>query len=70
MFLRAGDVRIGDGGPLRGQVEIVTILGTHCRIGISGDHDNIDVMRICFVNGSQIPADGPFNWAAHLGYLA
>ncbi|MEP4248671.1 hypothetical protein [Tateyamaria sp.] len=52
MFLRAGDVRIGDGGSLRGQVEIVTVLGTHCRIGISGDHDNIDVMRICFEDGS------------------
>ena len=36
IFVRAEDVRIDDNGPLRGKVEIVTFLGTHYRIGISG----------------------------------
>lgn len=35
-FVRAEDVLIEPSGPLRGQVESVTFLGTHYRIGIAG----------------------------------
>ncbi len=35
VFVRAEDVQINTGGPLSGQVETVTFLGTHYRIGIS-----------------------------------
>ena len=36
IFVRAEDVLIDASGPLRGQVETVTFLGTHYRVGISG----------------------------------
>jgi putative spermidine/putrescine transport system ATP-binding protein len=36
VYVRAEDVQIDEQGPLTGQVEIVTFLGTHYRIGIKG----------------------------------
>lgn len=36
VFVRAEDVRIDAEGPMTGQVETVTFLGTHYKIGISG----------------------------------
>ncbi len=36
IFVRAEDVQIDPSGPLQGQVETVTFLGTHYRVGIKG----------------------------------
>jgi len=36
IFVRAEDVLIDSSGPLKGQVETVTFLGTHYRVGIGG----------------------------------
>lgn len=41
VFVRAEDVQINDEGPLTGQVETVTFLGTHYRVGIAGITDDI-----------------------------
>jgi putative spermidine/putrescine transport system ATP-binding protein len=36
IFVRAEDVLIDASGPLKGQVETVTFLGTHYRVGVKG----------------------------------
>ena len=41
VFVRAEDVRIDDNGSLCGQVETITFLGTHYRIGIKGITPNL-----------------------------
>ncbi len=41
VFVRAEDVKIDDNGPLCGQVETITFLGTHYRIGIKGITPNL-----------------------------
>jgi len=41
VYVRAEDVHINDSGPLSGQVETVTFLGTHYRVGIKGIMPNL-----------------------------
>lgn len=54
-FVRAEDVRLSDDGPLTGQVETVTFLGSHYRIGIKGVvEDTLYAMH----SGLQAPKPG------------
>ena len=41
VYVRAEDVHIKASGPLSGQVETVTFLGTHYRVGIKGIMPNL-----------------------------